>query len=143
MNAEHFDLYTDYLLSSFGPTTATGLSALLDERLSHDQVTRLVASPPKTALTCGRSSNLWCVPSSLRRRLSALMTASARSPTPMRTTSSPGIGVTLLSVTLKALSFSPPTIKWKASRSRLLSTSLKRPNSTLILKRRRLNDAVL
>ncbi len=34
------DLYTDYLLSSTGPTTATGLSRLLDGALSHDHVTR-------------------------------------------------------------------------------------------------------
>jgi hypothetical protein len=53
MNAEHFDLYTDYLISSFGPTTATGLSSLLDGQLSHDQVTRLLASEPKN------SADLW------------------------------------------------------------------------------------
>lgn len=53
MNAEHFDLYTDYLISSFGPTTATGLAALLDGQLSHDQVTRLLASEPKN------SADLW------------------------------------------------------------------------------------
>ena len=34
------DLYTDYLLSSTGPTTATGLSRRLDGALSHDHVTR-------------------------------------------------------------------------------------------------------
>ena len=34
------DLYTDYLLSSTGPTTATGLSRLLDGALSHDRITR-------------------------------------------------------------------------------------------------------
>ena len=34
------DLYTDYLLSSTGPTTATGLSRLMDGTLSHDRVTR-------------------------------------------------------------------------------------------------------
>ena len=34
------DLCTDYLLSSTGPTTATGLSRLLDGALSHDHVTR-------------------------------------------------------------------------------------------------------
>ena len=34
------DLYTDYLLSSTGPTTATGLSRLLNGALSHDHVTR-------------------------------------------------------------------------------------------------------
>jgi len=34
------DLYTDYLLSSTGPTTATGLLRLLDGALSHDHITR-------------------------------------------------------------------------------------------------------
>ena len=33
------DLYTNYLLSSTGPTTATGLSRLPDGTLSHDHVT--------------------------------------------------------------------------------------------------------
>lgn len=37
------DLYTDYLLSSFGQATATGLSALLDKAVSHDDVTRFVS----------------------------------------------------------------------------------------------------
>ena len=34
------DLYTDYLLSSTGPATTTGLSRLLDGGLSHDHVIR-------------------------------------------------------------------------------------------------------
>ena len=34
------DLYTDYLLSSTGQTSATGLSRLFDGQISHDQVTR-------------------------------------------------------------------------------------------------------
>ena len=34
------DLYSDYLLSSTGPTTATGLSRRLDGALSHDHITR-------------------------------------------------------------------------------------------------------
>jgi hypothetical protein len=38
------DLYTDYLLSSTGPTTATGLSHLLDGALSHDHITRWLSS---------------------------------------------------------------------------------------------------
>ncbi len=38
------DLYTDYLLSSTGPTTATGLSRLLDGSLSHDHITRWLSS---------------------------------------------------------------------------------------------------
>ena len=35
------DLYTDYLLSSFGQTTATGLSRLVD--ISHDKISRLLS----------------------------------------------------------------------------------------------------
>jgi DDE superfamily endonuclease len=53
MNKPLLDLYTDYLISSFGPTTATGLSRLVDGEVSHDQVTRFLASPPKT------SADLW------------------------------------------------------------------------------------
>ena len=43
MNTELFELYSDYLLSSFGKTTATQLSSLLDGAYSHDQVTRLLS----------------------------------------------------------------------------------------------------
>src|SRR5215207_1665264 len=53
MNQELFDLYTDYLISAFGPTTATGLARVLDGQVSHDQVTRLLASEPKN------SADLW------------------------------------------------------------------------------------
>ena len=42
MNTELLEIYSDYLLSSFGQTTATGLSSLLDGELSHDQVTRFL-----------------------------------------------------------------------------------------------------
>nr|WP_143434804.1 hypothetical protein [Hymenobacter roseosalivarius] len=38
------DLYTHYLLSSTGPTTATGLSRLLDGTLSHDHIPRWLSS---------------------------------------------------------------------------------------------------
>lgn len=38
------DLYTDYLLSSTGPTTATGLSRLMGGALSHDHITRWLRS---------------------------------------------------------------------------------------------------
>ena len=37
------DLYTDYLLSSFGSVTATGLSKALDGSVSHDKITRLLS----------------------------------------------------------------------------------------------------
>ena len=43
MDKNLLDLYSDYLLSSFGPTTATGLSALLEGPISHDQVTRFLS----------------------------------------------------------------------------------------------------
>jgi len=41
------DLYTDYLLSSFGATTATGLSRLVPE-VSHDQITRFLSQEALT-----------------------------------------------------------------------------------------------
>ena len=47
MDPNLLELYTDYLIASFGPTTATGLARLTDEAISHDQVTRLLASPRK------------------------------------------------------------------------------------------------
>jgi hypothetical protein len=37
------DIYTDYLLSSSGRTTATGLSQLLDGDLSHDKISSLLS----------------------------------------------------------------------------------------------------
>jgi hypothetical protein len=37
MNKQLLDLYTDYLISSFGATTATGLSKLLDGQVSHEK----------------------------------------------------------------------------------------------------------
>ena len=51
MNNKLFDLYSDYLLSSFGQTTATGLSRLLDGEVSHDQVTRMLSGQKLTAKT--------------------------------------------------------------------------------------------
>jgi len=42
-NQELLDVYSDYLLSSFGPTTATGLARLVGGSLSHDAITRLLA----------------------------------------------------------------------------------------------------
>src|SRR3990172_7760132 len=45
MNRNILDLYSDYLISSFGPTTATGLAELMEGAISHDQVTRMLSSP--------------------------------------------------------------------------------------------------
>jgi len=47
------DLYSDYLLASFGATTATGLSELLESDVSHDQITRHLSGTRKT------SADLW------------------------------------------------------------------------------------
>jgi IS4 transposase len=38
------DIYTDYLISSFSYTTATGLSAALSGTISHDKITRFLAA---------------------------------------------------------------------------------------------------
>lgn len=40
------DIYTDYLISSFSKTTATGLSELLDKSISHDKITRFLSKYP-------------------------------------------------------------------------------------------------
>lgn len=42
MDAQLLDLYTDYLLSSFGQVSATGLSRLVDGAVSHDRITRML-----------------------------------------------------------------------------------------------------
>lgn len=41
----NLDLYTDYLISSFGQTSATNLSRLMDEQISHDDVSRFLSQP--------------------------------------------------------------------------------------------------
>ena len=43
MNTNLLELYTDYLLSAFSHTTATGLSAMTGEAVSHDKITRFLA----------------------------------------------------------------------------------------------------
>src|SRR5687767_6455883 len=52
---ELLDIYTDYLISSFGLTTATGLSQLLDGAISHDRIQRFLSSSPRTG------KDLWLV----------------------------------------------------------------------------------
>jgi hypothetical protein len=44
-----FDLYTDYLITSFSYTTATGLSGLVDNAISHDPVTRFLSQQDFTS----------------------------------------------------------------------------------------------
>jgi len=43
-NPRLLDLYTDYLITSFGQVTATGMSHILNDEVSHDQVTRMLAN---------------------------------------------------------------------------------------------------
>ena len=62
MKKDNFDLYIDYLLSTFGSATATGLSAMLDGEISHDKITRLLSAQDYT------SKDLWHqVKSTLRK----------------------------------------------------------------------------
>jgi DDE superfamily endonuclease len=49
MKNETLELYVDYLISSFNATTATDLSRVLDGDVSHDAITRMLASPAQTA----------------------------------------------------------------------------------------------
>lgn len=63
MDKPLLDLYADYLISSFGPTTATGLSRLLQAHLSHDKITRFLSERPYT------SANLWQIVKPLVRQV--------------------------------------------------------------------------
>jgi len=53
MDKQLLDIYSDYLLCSFGQTTATGLSELLDGTISHDKITRFLSGSDFT------SADLW------------------------------------------------------------------------------------
>lgn len=53
MKKAELELYTDYLISTFGAATATGISAMLDGEVSHDRVTRFLAEREYT------SRDLW------------------------------------------------------------------------------------
>jgi len=46
MNKAFFDLYSDYIISSFGKITATGMSELIEGELSHDQITNRLRMHP-------------------------------------------------------------------------------------------------
>jgi hypothetical protein len=63
MSDKLLDLYTDYLISSFGQVTATGLARLLNGEVSHDQITRFLSSEPK------RSADLWRIAKPLVRQI--------------------------------------------------------------------------
>jgi DDE superfamily endonuclease len=63
MDKPLLDLYADYLISSFGATTATGLSALLEGALSHDKITRFLSQREFT------SADLWRLVKPLVRKV--------------------------------------------------------------------------
>jgi hypothetical protein len=52
-NGNILDFYSDYLITAFGQTTATGLAALLNGEISHDQIQRWLASEKQS------SAQLW------------------------------------------------------------------------------------
>src|SRR5215207_3281896 len=62
---ELLDIYTDYLISSFGLTTGTGLSNLLNGAVSHDRIQRFLAATPKTG------KDLWQVVKPYVRQIQA------------------------------------------------------------------------
>jgi hypothetical protein len=54
MKTNHLELYTDYLMvNAAGYATATGLSAMMEGEVSHDQITRLLSEQEFS------SKNLW------------------------------------------------------------------------------------
>jgi hypothetical protein len=54
-NKELLDLYSDYLISSFGQTTGTGMAELLGGSISHDRIQRFLSKRDLTA------ADLWQV----------------------------------------------------------------------------------
>jgi hypothetical protein len=54
MNKDLLELYSDYLLSSFTHATATGLSRMSEGRISHDRITRFLASEEMDSRTLWR-----------------------------------------------------------------------------------------
>jgi hypothetical protein len=52
---ELLDIYSDYRISAFGLTTATGLATVRDGPISHDWIQRFLAAKPRT------SADLWRV----------------------------------------------------------------------------------
>ena len=54
MKQDLIELYSNYFLSSYGQTTTTGLSQLLDGAFSHDQVTQTLSRNEFTSQTLWR-----------------------------------------------------------------------------------------
>lgn len=94
MNRELLELYSDYLLSAFSHTTATGLSKMTGGEVSHDKVSRFLSEKDMG------SRVLWRLVKPLVRELEKeadqeegvliIDDTSRRNPTPTRVTSSAG-----------------------------------------------------
>src|SRR5216684_3068191 len=63
MDKQLLDIYSDYLISSFGLTTTTGLSAMIDSVISHDKITRFLSGSDFT------SADLWQLVKPLVRQI--------------------------------------------------------------------------
>jgi hypothetical protein len=63
MDKKLLELYSDYLISSFSYTSATGLSNLLDCLISHDKITRFLSKEQFT------SKDLWQLAKSFVREI--------------------------------------------------------------------------
>ena len=61
-NPQILDLYSDFLLSSFGLVTSTGLSTLVNNGYSHDKISRFLAQ------TTFNNEDFWkCVKTLIRK----------------------------------------------------------------------------
>lgn len=63
MDKRKLELYTDYLISNYGYATATGLSAMVNGAVSHDQITRFLAEREYTSV------DLWLTVKSAVRQI--------------------------------------------------------------------------
>ena len=50
MDIKLLELYSDYIISSFGQITATGLSRVLSGNVSHDKITRFYVTALQQAM---------------------------------------------------------------------------------------------
>jgi hypothetical protein len=63
MSDELLDLYSDYLICSFGQATATGLGQVMEGSVSHDQITRSLSSKKRTG------ADLWRIAKPIIREM--------------------------------------------------------------------------
>ena len=59
MSNQVLDLYSDYLICSFGQATATGLGQVVEGSISHDQVTRALSSAKRSGADLWRIVKPW------------------------------------------------------------------------------------